>query len=222
MQVRYVTVILSIAVATCASPAAPQRTGERETTSATPQSAWKLFYSSGTTLSEAAGGLPVITMPTSGTANMLTKAWSGSAAGSTLHLTIQVDTTGTPLFHLAQGPEPTCRTPPSARPYLEAVGWEAMPPPYPSMRWWSRQAFVALAQAGTFSIDVPLTPDRWSGVSGQLAAQDATSQSWFAQIVTASVPARAGLVFGGGCSYGHGLYVSGGSATLTVSEFDAR
>jgi len=154
MQVRYVTVILSIAVATCASPAAPQRTEERETTSATPQSAWKLFYSSGTTLSEAAGGLPVITMPTSGTANMLTKAWSGSAAGSTLHLTIQVDTTGTPLFHLAQGPEPTCRTPPSARPYLEAVGWEAMPPPYPSMRWWSRQAFVALAQAGTFSIDV--------------------------------------------------------------------
>ena len=90
------------------------------------------------------------------------------------------------------------------------------------MRWWSRQGFIPLSAAGTFSIEVPLTPDRWSGVSGQLATEDASSLSWFDRMVKASVPSRVGLVFGGGCSYGHGLYVSGGTATVTVTEFETR
>ena len=167
-------------------------------------------------------GHPVITMPTNGSVNMLTKAWTGSDAGKMLYVTVLVQTTGAPQFRLAQGPEPTCKTPPSTRPYLEANGWTAVPDDYSFMRWWSRLGFIPLVSADTVSIAVPLTPDRWSGVSGQLATQNSASVQWFDRIVTGSVPTRVGLVFGGGCSYGHGVYVSGGSATLTVTQFETR
>jgi hypothetical protein len=87
------------------------------------------------------------------------------------------------------------------------------------LRWWRRQGFSPLDHAGTFSIAVPLTPDRWSGVSGQLATENTRSLSWF-RIAGAGVPSRFGLVFGDGCSFGHDLYVTGGTATLTVIEFE--
>lgn len=167
-------------------------------------------------------GQQEITMPSSGTLNMLTKAWAGSDVGKMLYVTVRVRTTGAPLFMLAQGPEPTCSTPPSTRPYMEEVGWERTPPNYEYARWWSRQGFIRLGPEGSFSLTIPLTPDRWSGVSGQLATQNDAALRGFTSIVTASQPSRIGLVFGGGCSYGHGLSVSGGLATLTVAEFEAR
>ena len=216
------TVVIALAVCACASPAAPQRNLERGGRSADVSNGWTLAYSSGARLQTNGANQPVVAIPANGTLNMLTKVWTGSAAGKMLHVTVQTETTGAPRILLAQGPEPTCRTPPSTRPYLEASGWTAMPPAYSYMRWWSRQGFIPLGEAGTFTIAVPLTPDRWSGVSGQLATEDGSSVSWFNQMVTASVPSRVGLVFGGGCSYGHGLSVSGGSATLTIAQFEAR
>jgi hypothetical protein len=223
IKLTNLSILLSFAVCTCASPASPQRNADLERRAPDATNRWELNYSTRTTLSANSAGQPAITFPAAaGSANMLTKPWTGSEPGMTLLVTVEVQTTGTPVFQLAQGPEPTCRTPPSTRPYLEAVGWTSMPPGYSSMRWWSRQGLIPLGAAGVFSIEIPLTPDRWSGVSGQFATQDASSVSWFNQIVTGRVASRAGLVFGGGCSYGHGLYVSGGSATLTVTQFEAR
>ena len=187
-------------------------------------SQWSLFYSTGSTLTLNSLGQPVITFPTNSrdSVNMLTTAWTGSSVGRTLYLTIQMNASPSTVFNLAQGPEPTCNTPPSVRPYMQANGWESGPRDDTSMRWWSRQGFVPLVTAGTFSIAVPLTPDRWGGVSGQLANSSDLALRWFEWIVQAVPPSRIGLVFGGGCSYGHGLYVSGGTATLTVTEFEAR
>ena len=223
MKLTNLSILLSLAVCTCASPASPQRSVDTGQERPDARNRWELNYSTRTTLSTNGAGEPAITFPAAnGSANMLTKNWAGGEIGMTLSVTIEVQTTGAPVFQLAQGPEPTCRTPPSTRPYLEHVDWTSMPPAHSYMRWWSRQGFIPLAAAGVFSIEVPLTPDRWSGVSGQLATQDASSVSWFNQIVTGRVISRAGLVFGGGCSYGHGLYVSGGSATLTVTQFEAH
>ena len=223
MKLANVTLLIAIGVCTCASPASPQRDlVDRDRRTASSASGWTLSYSSGTPLSINGDGQPVITMPTNGTVNMLTNVWTGSDARNTLYVTVTVHTTGAPLFQLAQGAEPTCRTPPSTRPYLEADGWTATPADDSYMRWWSRQAFIPLVSADTVSIAVPLTPDRWSGVSGQFATQNASSTEWFNRMVTGNVPGRAGLVFGGGCSYGHGLYVTGGSATLTVTQFETR
>jgi hypothetical protein len=216
------TVMIAFAVCACAWAAASQRSPERDTPPSSATHGWALAYSSGSRLETNRANQPVVAIPSNGTLNMMTKAWIGPAAGTILHVTVQVQTTGAPEILLAQGPEPTCRTPPSTRPYLEANGWTTMPPAYRYMRWWSRQGFIALARAGTFTITVPLTPDRWSGVNGQLATENASSLSWFNQMATAMVPGRAGLVFGGGRSYGHGLSVVGGSATVTVVEFEAR
>jgi hypothetical protein len=166
------TVLLSLAVCTFASPAAPQRSLERAERSADVPNGWTLAYSSGTRLQTNGANQPVVGIPANGTLNMLTKLWTGSAGGKMLHVTVQVETTGAPQILLAQGPEPTCRTPPSTRPYLEATGWTNMPPAYAYMRWWSRQGFIPLGEAGTFTIAVPRTPDRWSRVSGPLATQD--------------------------------------------------
>ena len=158
----------------------------------------------GTTLTLNGLGQPVITFPTNSrdSVNMLTKAWTGSSVGTTLYLTIQMNALPSTVFNLAQGPEPTCKTPPSVRPYMQANGWESVPRDDTSMRWWSRQEYVPLVTAGTFSIAVPLTPDRWSGVSGQLANSSGVALGWFERIVQAVPPSRIGLVFGGGCSYG--------------------
>jgi hypothetical protein len=116
------TVLLSFVVCACASPAAPQGSLQRDERSPDASNGWTRAYSSGTRLESNGANQPVVAIPTDGTLNMLTKVWTGSTAGRMLRVTVQVGTTGTPEILLAQGPEPTCRTPPSTRPYLEANG----------------------------------------------------------------------------------------------------
>jgi hypothetical protein len=221
---RRVCLIVGVAALVGGSLGAQQHRDRRPPPRPSNPSNWALLYSTGATLALNSLGQPVITFPTNSrdSVNMLTKAWAGSSVGTTLYLTIEMNASPSTVFNLAQGPEPTCNTPPSIRPYMQADGWEPMPRDYTSMRWWSRQGYVPLVTAGTFSLAVPLTADRWGGVNGQLATSSDAALRWFSRIVQAVQPSRIGLVFGGGCSFGHGLYVSGGTATLTVTQFETR
>ena len=180
---------------------------------------WRLEYSPRTTLTITSEG-PSFQFPNgkaNSSVNMLTKWWPGTTAGS-LAVTTRIVTTGTPIFRLRQGPEPQCSNPPAARAWLATTDWtNGSLPDYEWNRWWSRDGYTVLGP-GTTSIDVPLDPAGWSNVNGQLASSTPEATTHFWRVVNQG--GRLGLVFGGGCSYGHGIYVTGGTAVFTILQYD--
>ena len=144
----------------------------------------------------------------------------GLRAGQTLIVTVRLDTVSEPVFNLAQGPEPTCKSPPSARLYIEDRGWRGTGNNY--LRWWSRDGYFRfdldpMPTTATWTLAIPLDPHRWSGVNGRLADTNGETLAFFHSVLAGW--SDWGFTFGGGCSYGHGLYVSGGTASLTILDY---
>lgn len=185
-----------------------------------PNPGWMLEYSSGTVLRFTAEGQPYFAFPTnsSKSANLLSRDWPGNAQASAIVVTLRLATTGVPVFRLAQGPE-SCANPPAARAWFASRRWQStLEPRHEWNRFWSVPGFLALGGGGTFTFTAPLTLEDWINVNGH----PATEQPEDFYRVLGEVSGRIGLVFGGGCSYGHGLYVSGGTATLTVVDYEVR
>lgn len=183
---------------------------------------WRLEYSKATKLTFAVPSDslsdPSFVFPGKrGHVNMLTRAWAGTTAGDLNITTRIVVTSGSPIFQLTQGTEP-CTNPPAARPWLATTRWEWNDNDgnYDWNRWWSRDQYVVLGP-GTTSIVAPLDPGGWSNVNGQLGSSSPEAIAHFWRVVNQG--GRLGLVFGGGCSYGHGIYVTGGTATFTIMDY---
>ena len=82
-------------------------------------------------------------------------------------------------------------------------------------RWWSNPSAVVLAPTdGPVSLTVPLQGEKWTAVNGMSGVQQPNG---FAAAL--AHPANIGLTFGGGCFFGHGVFIDGGTATLTVTGF---
>jgi hypothetical protein len=64
---------------------------------------------------------------------------------------------------------------------------------------------------------VPLKPENWSSVNGKRASQDAQVQFAFEKALLNV--SRFGLTFGGGCSFGHGVNIHGGTATFLLLDY---
>ena len=62
------------------------------------------------------------------------------------------------------------------------------------------------------TITVPLTADAWSSVNGKVGNADPETKFAFDKALLNV--SRFGVTFGGGCSFGHGVNVRGGTATL--------
>jgi hypothetical protein len=74
----------------------------------------------------------------------------------------------------------------------------------PGYRWWSNPGAFSLQHThGLVSFTVPLSGDNWSNVSGVTAAADPSD---FAAALADAGP--VGMTFGGGCFFGHGVYMS--------------
>jgi hypothetical protein len=82
-------------------------------------------------------------------------------------------------------------------------------------RWFANPTCVVL-QPGPFSVTVPLTPDLWSSVYGKFGNYSADSLAGFKKVL--SSPVAAGIVFGGGNFFGHGVAVRNGSAKLRMDN----
>ena len=122
---------------------------------------------------------------------------------------------GTPVFERRD----TCSGKAEARVYLQRRGdnWTAQGD-YQYYRWWYRKPVEI--KSGSFWLVAPLDDKaNWSSVYGKTAA-DAPGQLRAAL----NDMGRIGLTFGGGCSYGHGVWVKPGtgSATFTVHSFTAE
>ena len=107
-----------------------------------------------------------------------------------------------------------CNLAPSVRPFL----WRNANGNGDFDRWWSNPRAYPLA-AGTATLTVPLQAEHWSSVNGRFGHEDAATRFAFEKALLNVT--RLGLTFGGGCSFGHGIRVSGGTATLPSSEVSA-
>jgi hypothetical protein len=126
-----------------------------------------------------------------------------------------VATTGTPVFNYALKSDNTCITPAHVRLYME----RKKNPNSEYSRWWANPTSYELA-AGSITMTVPLTPDQWSDVNGRFGNADSTATANFRQAIQSL--GSVGMTFGGGCFFGHGVNVSGGTARFTVTDFSVR
>jgi hypothetical protein len=133
----------------------------------------------------------------------------------TLSVSVRVTTSGPVIFNSLDPQTASCAIPPSVRPLI----WANNNGNGELDRWWSNpRAFTLAAGAGT--ITVPLTADAWSSVNGKFGNADAPTRFAFDKALLNV--SRFGLTFGGGCSFGHGINVRGGTATLAVTEYVIR
>ncbi len=137
-----------------------------------------------------------------------------SVISGALIVTLKVDTAGDPAFQFFTEPGNTCPAPPaSVRPFI----WAHNNSYADGARWWAHYVSYVLAP-GTVTLMVPLDPSNFSGVLGEMADQDAQTLAWWYSAL--SDVSSLGVTFGGGCFYGHGVYVTGGTSRFTLQDYD--
>jgi hypothetical protein len=102
----------------------------------------------------------------------------------------------------------------SVRLYFQRRG-DQLTARYEDWRWWSNPAHVVLAN-GTHVLSAQLAASEWSQVYGKKG--DTRAQAFAA---AAGDVQALGVTFGG-CFFGHGAYVTGGSARFVMTGFTVR
>jgi hypothetical protein len=119
------------------------------------------------------------------------------------------------VFNYVFEPTNTCSYPAHVRLLLAAKGFNNLSSPnYVNDRWWSNPTAALLVGGSTVTLTVPLTPDQWSNVNGQFGT---AQPAGFANAL--QHPAMLGFSYGGGCFFGHGVNVSGGTAQFFVGGY---
>jgi len=129
----------------------------------------------------------------------------------------QITTSGTPIFNYRLKPNNTCDYPAHARFYLQRKRDDLSGRgEYEFYRWFSNDVAYELA-AGSANLTAALTPDQWTSVFGKKGDYHSAAKLGFA--VALQDLANVGFVFGGGCFYGHGVNVSGGTARFMLEKY---
>jgi hypothetical protein len=163
-------------------------------------------------LANDASGHLIFDFPTTGSMNYLDNVEPPKAITGPLSVSLAIQTAGLVVFNYMTEPFNTCATPGSVRPFF----WSNRDGNGEFDRWWSNPTAYPLA-GGTGTLTVPLTPDRWSSVFGKAGNADASARAGFDRALTNV--SSLGLTFGGGCFFGHGVNVSGGSARFVLMEY---
>jgi hypothetical protein len=120
------------------------------------------------------------------------------------------------VFDYHTAPNNTCVNPAYFTFMIERTGDTGLHQRY--YRWWSRDFSYQLQPTnGSLTLTVPLTPDQWSSVLGEVGKTSAAATAGFAD--TLKNVGGIGMTFGGGCFAGHGVYLNSGNATFTVTDF---
>lgn len=211
MRALFVTFI-AIAAAACSSPSAPSPT---PATIPLQSSAWQTISDPQPFALVNDGGALTFEFPASGSINYMFTASPLTIVHGTLSVSVRVTTAGSVIFNSLDPQTSTCTIPSSVRPLI----WANDNGNGEFDRWWSNPRAFTLA-AGTGTITVPLTADAWSSVNGKFGNADAPTRFAFDKALLNV--SRFGLTFGGGCSFGHGVNVRGGTATFAVTEYVIR
>jgi hypothetical protein len=213
MRVTLVTFVVAFAAAACSSsPSAPSPT---PLTISLQSSAWETISDPQPFPLSNDGSALMFQFPSSGSINYLFTPSPQAIVHGTLSVSVRVTTSGPVVFNSLDPQTSTCTIPSSVRPFI----WANNNGNGEFDRWWSNPRAFTLA-AGTGTITVPLTADAWSSVNGKFGNADAPTKFAFDKALLNV--SRFGLTFGGGCSFGHGINISGGNATFTVTEYVVR
>jgi hypothetical protein len=129
-----------------------------------------------------------------------------------LSISVQITTSGPTVFNYMTEPFNTCTTPASVRPFIWSNGNSFTE----FDRWWSNPANLPL-EPGSATLTVRLEADQWSSVNGKFGNADAAARAGFANAL--KNVSSLGLTFGGGCFFGHGINVQGGSARFAIVSY---
>lgn len=173
-------------------------------------------YGSGGFAQASDGGL-AITLPS--WPSSLGYAWTTApgALSGTLVVSGRIEVTGAPIFRWDTDPNNTCwGTPASLRPFVGQ--WLSKGRKHIAFadRWWAKDPYRVILGAGSFSIAVPIDRVFWTGIT-PLADEDLGT---FPTVMAS--PSIIGLSFGGGCFYGHGVGVEGGTARVVVTSYQVQ
>ena len=155
----------------------------------------------------------VFDFPSSGSMHYLFTPSPVAAIRGTLVVSMQVTTSEGARFEPLD--TSNCNLAPSVRPFL----WANNNGNGDFDRWWSNPQAYPLA-AGTATLTVPLQAEHWSSVNGRFGHEDAATRFAFEKALLNVT--RLGVTFGGGCSFGHGIRVSGGTAKFALAEYAIR
>ena len=153
--------------------------------------------------------------PRSGSMHYLFTPSALTSVHGTLALSFTITTSGPVVFNSLDPQSSTCSIPTAVRPFF----WANANGNGPYDRWWSNPRAFTLA-AGTATVSVPLSSESWSNVNGTFGnASTAAGLDFTRALQNVS---RLGLTFGGGCSFGHGVFVRGGTASFALTEYAIR
>lgn len=127
--------------------------------------------------------------------------------GATLNIKLKIVADPTTVFNYQLEKSNTCISPAAVRAFLQKINDNMIAS---NGRFWSNPGKVTLAN-GIFTLSVPLVSDQWTNVDGQ------HSVTGFAKILNNM--GNIGITFGGGCFFGHGVNVSGGTAKFIMTGF---
>ncbi len=205
-------IAVAIAIAACSSPSAPSPT---PATISLQSSGWETISDPQPFPLSNDGSALTFQFPGSGSMNYMFTASPLAMVHGTLAVSVRVTTTGPVVFNSLDPQTASCTIPSSVRPLI----WANNNGNGEFDRWWSNPRAFTLA-AGTGTIAVPLTADAWSGVNGKFGNVDGPTKFAFDKALLNV--SRFGLTFGGGCSFGHGINIRGGTATFAVTEYVIR
>ncbi len=134
-----------------------------------------------------------------------------------LVVTFRVATTGNPTFNYKLMPNNTCISPAKVRPFLQIKNDDMVSE---NNRWWANPVTYELGASGDVTLTIPLTLDKWSNVYGHFGNYSADSAAGFRNVL--SHMGNIGFTFGGGCFFGHGVNVSGGTAQFIVTSYSIQ
>jgi hypothetical protein len=149
------------------------------------------------------------TFPSIDGVHYLVKGYSGGLTNG-LELTYRIETTGTPVFDWHTGASSTGTGSGTVTLYFQRAG-DGFSSEFG--RWYGPRQEL---KDGTSTIVASLDPSDWGSVMGKRG--DAAVSEFQKSIANV---ANVGMVFGGGDSAGHGVFVTGGTATFTIVDWKA-
>jgi hypothetical protein len=207
--------VAALAAACSGSPSAPSSDPPTRLTLGLEPTAWETISEPQPYLLRSEGGALVLDFPTTGSINYLYTPSPLPAVRGTLVVTVRVTTAGPVLFNSLDPQTVSCVLPSAVRPFF----WANDNGNGSFDRWWSNPRAFTLT-AGAATISVPLTPEAWSSVNGRFGNSDDPTRFQFERALLNV--SRFGVTFGGGCSFGHGINVRGGSATFALTGYSIQ
>jgi hypothetical protein len=209
MKISAVSIVLVIAIACARSPTEPSPT---PVTVALDSAAWQTISDPQPLPLANQGGALTFAFPPGGSMHYLFAPSPLASVHGTMTVAFTITTTGAVVFTSLDPQSSSCSIASAVRPFF----WANNNGNGDYDRWWSNPRAFTLA-AGATTLAVPLKPENWSSVNGKFGNADSDTRFNFERALLNMT--RMGLTFGGGCSFGHGISISGGTASFALTQF---